>query len=296
MKTFQIDYHNIEVPDEEISICLGYFDGVHLGHQKLINEAIKNSSLKVALLTFNKPVSTLLNNNKSKEILTSLDDRFKLISRLGVDYYYVLHIDKDFLDLKAIDFVNMLKKMHVKNVFVGEDYRFGFNKEGNIEFLKRYFNVYAIALLEIDGKKVDSQNIISLLKEGNIKDANRLLNHHYLISGIIASGHQEGTKLGFKTANLKLNVNYVLPKLGVYKVIAYIEGFPKLAIANVGVHPSINKEKYPLVEVHIPNFDKDIYGKNISVEFLQFVREEKRFSNLEELKKQIAKDVQTLYK
>ncbi len=295
MKTYQLFLDKLEVPNEKIAICLGYFDGVHLAHKEIIKKALK-SKYKVALLTFDKPLSTLLNNNKSKEVLTSLNDRFRIISRLGIDYYYVLHVDANFVNLTKFDFIEILRKLNVQEIYVGEDYSFGKNKEGNNAFLKQYFKVYEVPLLKVNGEKISTQEIIALLKEGKIKKANSLLGQNYLVSGIVEKGMHNGEKFGFRTANLKLNDNYVIPKYGVYKVIAYVEGIPHLAVANVGVHPSINEIDKPIIEVHIPAFNEEIYEKNISVEFLDFLRPEIKFSSIEELIKQISNDVSSLSK
>ena len=126
MKTILLDYKKPTERFDALSICLGYFDGVHLGHQALIKYARKNAKHILGLLTFSKPISTLIDNGKSKEVLTSLDDRFKIISKLGVDYYFVTQVDKEFTKLSDLDFIEMLKKMNVKEIFVGKDFRYGF--------------------------------------------------------------------------------------------------------------------------------------------------------------------------
>jgi riboflavin kinase/FMN adenylyltransferase len=291
MKTIQISKDNLIAPSESLTICLGYFDGVHLGHKQIIHRAVREGEYDLGVLTFDVPVSSLLDNKKSKEVLTSLNDRFRIIDRLGVDYYFVLHIDKDFLEMEPLEFINILQKLNVKEVYVGEDYRFGKDRKGDINLLKKYFYTEVIKLLRYDGKKISSQDIIALLKEGKIDKANALLGQNYSISGTVVEGHHNGEKLGIRTANVKPAVNYVFPKFGVYKVIAYIEGIPHLAIANVGVHPTIIKEAEPLIEVHIPNYENEDYGKSIMVEFLEFVRPEKTFKDKEALVKQVKEDI-----
>ena len=148
--------------------------------------------------------------------------------------------------------------------------------------------------VKLDDKKVSTQRIVSMLKDGNVKSANKLLGHNYLISGSIIEGHHNGEKFGIRTANVKMATNYVIPKLGVYKIIAYIDGLPHKAIANVGVHPTIDKEDFPLLEVHIPEYSSIDYSKSIMVEFLDFVREEKVFKSTDELIAQIKKDITLL--
>ena len=294
MKTIQISKENLISPSNALTMCLGYFDGVHLGHRQIIHKAVREGDYDLGVLTFDVPVSSLLENNKSKEVLTSLTDRFRVIDRLGIDYYFILHIDKDFLNMDAIEFIELLKKLNVKEIYVGEDYRFGKDRKGDINLLKKHFDVEVIKLLRYDGKKISSQEIIALLKEGKLEKSNALLGQNYSISGTVVEGRHNGEKLGIRTANVKPSINYVLPRFGVYKVIAYIEGVPHLAIANVGVHPTIVKEEEPLIEVHIPGYQNEDYGKAIMVEFLEFIRPEKTFKNKEELVNQVKSDIKKI--
>ena len=290
MKTILLDYKNVSANVENLSICLGFFDGVHLGHQKLIKEARKHTKGTLGLLTFDNAVSTFLDNDKSRRVLTSLDDRFKIISKLGVDFYYVLHIDKDFLSLSAIDFVELLKKLNVKEVYVGSDYVFGRNRSGNIELLKKHFKTNVIDLVNEDNKKISTQEIVTLLENGEVERANKLLGHNYVMSGSVAKGKGIGRIIGFPTMNINLAANYVYPKYGVYKTIAYVSNVPHVGITNVGINPTIGGSNIT-VETHLPHFEKEVYGETIYLEFLDFIRPEIRFKSLAELKAQIEEDV-----
>lgn len=290
MKTVLLDYKNLKANTNELAICLGFFDGVHLGHKKLIEEARKSYKGILGVLTFDKSVSSFIKNNKSERVLTSLDDRFKIISKLGVDFYYVLHIDKDFLSLSAEDFIDLLKKMNVKEVFVGSDYSFGKNRSGNHSLLAKHFKTTVVELLNDKNEKISTQEIIGLIESGEIKEANRLLGHNYMVCGSVAKGKGIGHKIGFPTMNIKLATNYVYPRFGVYKTIAYISNVPHVGIANVGVNPTVNGKDVS-IEVHLPKYDKSVYNESISLEFLEFVRPEMKFDSLDELKAQITKDV-----
>lgn len=294
MKTILVDYKKPTSRFENLSLCLGYFDGVHLGHQTLIRYARKNAKYTLGLLTFNKPISTLVDNGKNKEVLTSLDDRFKIISKFGIDYYFVLQIDKNFVKLSDIEFIEILKKMNVKEIFVGKDFRYGKNAQGTIYTLQDYFDVKVIDIENVDGEKVSTQTIGRLIENGKINKANDLLGHNYNLVGTIVHGNHIGTSLGFPTINLKLSDNYLLPKFGVYKTICYIDNVPHVSITNVGVKPTVGSKNTPNVEVHLINFDKQIYGDVVNLEFLDFVREEKKFDSFEELKTQIQKDIKSL--
>ena len=295
MKTILLDYKRPTERFDELSICLGYFDGVHLGHQALIKYARKYAKYTLGLLTFSKPISTIVDNGKNTRVLTSLDDRFKIISKLGVDYYFVTQIDKAFTELSDLDFIEMLRKMHVKEIFVGKDFRYGAKAKGTISTLKDYFDVYDIEIKEVDGQKISTQEIEKLIEEGKIENANDLLGHNYCITGSLVSGKQIGTRIGFPTLNLKLSDNYVLPKYGVYKTICYVDNVPHIAISNVGVKPTIGEGFDPGIEIHLKDFKGEIKGDVINVEFLKFIRPEMKFSSLEELKSQIAKDIKEVF-
>ena len=295
MKVVHIYYNNISAKVDDLSLILGYFDGVHLGHQELIKRARKYAKHPLAILTFDKPVASFINNGKNSEILTSLDDRFRIISKFGVDYYYLFHIDKDSLNLSDVDFIEILKKLNVREVFIGEDFRFGKGRKGTPDTLKDYFDVDVSKLLEINGEKVSSQNIKNLLEVGKIDEANSLLGHNYQVSGTIVSGKKIGRLIGFPTLNMKLSDNYVLPRYGVYKTIAYIDGIPHLSIANVGVNPTIDAGDIPTIEVHLKEYEDGDYS-SLSLEFLEFVRPEIKFNSLDELKSQIESDVKKVFK
>ena len=295
MIVVHIYYNNISAKVDDLSLILGYFDGVHLGHQELIKRARKYAKHPLAILTFDKPVASFINNGKNSEVLTSLDDRFRIISKFGVDYYYLFHIDKDFLNLSDVDFIEILKKLNVREVFIGEDFRFGKGRKGSPDTLKDYFDVDVSKLLEINNEKVSSQNIQNLLEVGKIDEANSLLGHNYQVSGTIVSGKKIGRLIGFPTLNIKLSDNYVLPRYGVYKTIAYIDGIPHLSIANVGVNPTIDAGDIPTIEVHLKEYEDCDYS-SLSLEFLEFVRPEIKFNSLDELKSQIESDVKKVFK
>lgn len=295
MKTVLVDYRKPTSRFEELSICLGYFDGVHLGHQALIKYARKNAKYTLGLLTFNQPISTLVENGKNKEVLTSLDDRFKIISKLGVDFYFVLQIDKEFVKLSDLEFIEMLKKMNVKEIFVGKDFRYGAKAAGTIYTLQDYFDVKVIDIENVDGEKVSTQEIGNLILNGEIIKANNLLGHNYNVVGTIVHGEHIGSSIGFPTINLKLSDNYILPKFGVYKTICYLDNVPHVAIANVGVKPTVGNNFEAGIEVHLKDFKGDIYGDVVNLEFLKFIRPEMKFSSIEELKAQIAKDVKEVF-
>lgn len=295
MKQIEIDLERdfeIEIK-KPISICLGNFDGVHLGHQKLINTAIANSALDVGVITFSEPLGNYLPKQKNREVLTSLDDRKRLLNKLDVDYYFILKTNKTLFDLSPLDFIEkVLKKLNVKDIYVGSDYRFGKDAKGNPALLRKYFNVHLVPLLKINDQKVSSQNIIKLIKNGDIKLANKLLGYHYQMKGLITKGNHLGTEIGFPTDNLVSETPYVLPLFGVYQTITYISGIPHFSMTNVGVHPTVGAAKVPTIESHIIFYhESEDYGKTIYIEFLDFERRERKFNSIQELRLQLIADV-----
>lgn len=295
MKTILIDLNNIQPFERKISLCLGNFDGVHRGHQKVILNALAKSDDEVAVLTFDAPLGNLIDGRKAKQVLTSLDDRFRLIQRLGASYLLILHLDKNLLEMAAEEFIErVLMKLNIAAIFVGEDFHFGRKQSGDVNLLKKYFIVHSLPLFKFEGEKISTSHIVSLLKEGNIVRTNELLGHNYQMSGIVSEGLHNGKTIGFPTANLKLSAPYVIPKFGVYKTICYLDGFPHLALTNIGLHPTIQQLDRPSIEVHILNYESEDYGKTMYLEFLDFVRPEKHFSSIGELRNQIAVDIASI--
>lgn len=273
------------------SLLLGYFDGVHLGHQELIKKA-KSLTKKTGVLLFDKNLASLLpNTGKSLKELTSLEDKLDLFERFGIDSAYIIHTNLSFLSLSKEEFVQkVLQKISPSYLVVGEDYSFGRGKEGKVEYLKNFFHVSVCPLLEDRYGKISSRTIVSFLEEGKIKEANSELGYLYSLKGKVVPGLRNGRKISFPTANLEENDSYVIPKRGVYAGYTWVENKKYPSIINIGNNPTIGLLHHDLIESHLLSFEQDIYGKVIKIEFLDFLREEKKFSSLEELKEQLKKD------
>ena len=290
MQIFNINerFTNIPKLKTPISLCLGYFDGVHIAHQKLINAALINSDNQVGIITFAK-------NIKNRKNLTSLENRLNLFKSLKVDYVFVLPFSKLVKSLSHVKFKELFfDQLNIKTLYAGNDFTFGKDKKGDIKYLKKYFDVCAVKFVKHENKKISSYEIAHLIEEGNIALANHLLGRNYEIKGKVIKGYQMGRKLEYPTANIKINSEYIVPRYGVYKVITYVLGIPRLGIANVGVHPTVNKLSTPILEVYIPSLNKNIYNREIYISFIKFIRPEKKFKSLMELKKQINKDLKEL--
>ncbi len=273
------------------ALCLGTFDGMHKGHQALFAKAREITEGEVGVLLFDGNPADLLQNGKSHVILTSVDDKLKLLASYHVDAAYLVHIDKDFFSLNPNEFVTqILLKLHPSCLVVGADYSYGAKAAGTIAELKKDFTVFSVSLLKEGASKISTQGIIKELEAGHVEKANLELGRPYEIKGLVGHGLGNGRKLGFPTANLVMSERYALPKDGVYVGVAYSRGFPYKALINVGSNPTIGVLKNPVVESYLQGLGHDIYGETLYVSFLKHLREETKFSSFGELKKQIEKD------
>ena len=281
---------NIPYIEEGIALTLGYFDGLHIGHLSLINEA-KNSRRKSALLSFNMDGITLKRNT----LLTTLNDREDILEKLGVDYFLVLNFSKEVMQLSPQEFVEkILRKLNVKEVIIGHDYTFGYKKSGNKDYLiyynHRFFDVCLVPDIIRNGKKISTTYLLEELSNGNISLVNEFLTRNYKVKGRVVKGLNNGKTISYPTANIELSDPYALPKKGVYFTYTIVDGIRYKSMTNIGNHPTISPLSENIIETHIFDFSEDIYDKEIEIEFVEFLREEKKFSSLEELKEQLKKD------
>lgn len=267
----------------KLNLCLGYFDGIHIGHLALINEALKSDG-DVAILTFDLPPKAVLSGHVKGCSLTSLYDKSLVLDSLGVKKIFYLVFDEELAKISKEDFIEqVLLKLKPSKLFIGDDYSFGHLALGHADDLKPYFTTFVMPVIEQEGHKVSSSTIVDLIKEGEVTLAKELLGRYYQITGIVIAGNQIGRTIGFPTANLSLGYPYVLPLEGVYLGRIDIYGEKYFGIVSVSTHPSIMELKEPIIEVNIDHYDGDLYGKEISVEFLEFVNVIQKFNSLEEL-------------
>lgn len=290
MKIFQFDYLHTPTNIEDTTLCLGFFDGVHIGHQSMI-ELAKKEGYKVSVLTFDESPAFVLGRIKENHYLTSVSDKAEILENIGVDYLYIMTFNKEVADLTKDQFIDyVIAKIKPKKIFCGEDYSFGVRGEGNGLYLSLYYDVEIIPTLTRDGNKVSARDISKMVEQGNIDKVNQLLGRPYRINGLVVEGKHNGKKIDFPTANLKLDYPYAFPKTGVYFGYAYVDELKYKAIISVGTHPTIMQLTKPIIEVHIIDFDGMIYGKDIFVEIIKYHRDEKSFDSLESLKRQLTRD------
>ncbi len=290
MKIFQFDYQHTPINIEKTALCLGFFDGVHLGHQSIIQKA-KNEGYKVSVLTFDEAPAYVLGRIKENHYLTSVSDKAEILESLGVDYLYIMDFNREASMLTKDEFINkVIRPLNPIKLFCGEDYSFGIRGEGDPFYLSLMFDIEVVETTLDNGKKVSARDISKLIEKGDIETANRLLGRPFRLNGLVVEGKHNGQKIDFPTANLKLDYPYAFPKSGVYFGYAYVDDIKYKGIVAVGTHPTIMALSKPIIEVHIIDFDGIIYGKDIFVELLIYQRDIKTFDSLEELKEQLKRD------
>jgi len=292
---------NIQKKHKGSIILIGNFDGLHLGHRKLFELAKlykKKHHLKIGVVNFN-PMPKMFFNKKLKNFrLSNIEQKIKLLNSLNVDFLITKKFDKKFSKIKAIYFITQIlnKKLSSKFIFVSNNFRFGNKREGNVNLLKKYEKLFNYKVIKpeplIKNKKTVSSSLIrNFLEKGFLNKANYLLNRNWTIEGVVKKGRQLGKKIGFPTCNIDIQ-DYVIAKPGVYAVKVLRKNNNKYlrGIANLGYRPTFNQKKI-LLEVHLFNFSGNLYNKLLSVEFLKFIRREKKFNNVNQLRSQIKKDL-----
>tara|TARA_B110001452_G_scaffold200193_1_gene170195 strand:+ start:207 stop:1139 length:933 start_codon:yes stop_codon:yes gene_type:complete len=296
-------YNDFNIKDQHKGsiILIGNFDGLHLGHQKLFTLAKKYKkeySLKVGVLTFEPMPKMYFNPNIKNFRISNQLQKINLLSKFNVDFMITKKFNKKFSKTNSLDFIKkvLVKKLNAKFIFVSNNFRFGNKREGDVKQLIKYENNYDYSIINpkplFNKKKIVSSSLIrNYLEKGKLDKANKLLNRNWSVQGSVQKGKQLGKKIGFPTANIDIK-DSVLACPGVYAVKAKIQKSSKYikGIANLGYRPTFNEKKI-LLEVHLFNFSKNLYNKYLTVEFLKFIRKEKKFKNLEQLKKQIMNDL-----
>ena len=290
-------------PEEPIqnstSATIGNFDGVHIGHKKILSavkEEAKQQGLISCVITFHPHPQKVL-QNIDIPLLTPIRERLKLLENEGIDVVACYTFTKDIAKILAEDFVTdiLVGKLNLKHLIVGPDFSFGSKRQGNLELLNKMgaqygFDTEVVETETLDGEIVSSTSIRDLVREGNMLKAGRFLGYNFYIEGQVKEGERRGRQIGFPTANLDTDWD-ILPKVGVYATLAHVEGEALSSITNVGYRPTFGHNEL-LIETHIFDFSADIYKKRIKVEFVDRVRDEQKFDGPEALIEQIKKDVE----
>ncbi|MBE0423495.1 MAG: bifunctional riboflavin kinase/FAD synthetase [Lutibacter sp.] len=283
-------------------VTIGTFDGVHLGHKKVLSNLIstaKKSGSSSVLLTFFPHPRIVLDKNADIKLINTIDERIKLLEKTGLDILVIQEFTKDFAKKTALDFVKnvLVDHLQISNLIIGYDHRFGKDREGNFDQLTEYgkifgFDVTKISQQEIDHITISSTKIRKAIELGNIEEANRYLGYYFMLTGEVVKGKNLGEKIGFPTANLSIKETYkLLPKTGSYIVKSEIENQTVYGMMNIGYNPTV-KGKTQTIEIHFFDFNKDLYGKKIQIDVLKFLRDEQKFDSVSALKNQLLADKQ----
>ena len=283
--------------DEEISaLCIGGFDGVHLGHQELL-KFTKESSNIFQIITFDILPKKYFNNEH--KLLTTNNEKIELFKKYGPSNLVFINFEH-VLRFSPKTFCDMLKNnMKAKSIYVGNDFKFGADREGDVSYLIKYFgenSIHTIEDYDHNNEKISSTLIKSFLNDGQIEHANAALGYEYSLSGTVIKGDQRGSQIGFPTANMNVDNNIQIPKNGVYKVNVYINEILYEGIMNIGHKPTVSEDTRLSLEVHIFDFNDDIYDADLTVYFKKFIRDEIKFSSIDELIQQISKDIEEINK
>ena len=291
-------------------VTIGTFDGVHLGHQKILNK-LKNEANDIngesLLFTFYPhPRMVIFPESHNLKLIQTIDEKIESLREFGLDNLIIYPFTKEFSRLTAFEFVRdiLVDKLKVKKLVIGYDHQFGRNREGDIEFLRETANIFDFEVIEISAEEIDEVNVSSTkirnsIIDGNIARANEFMGKPFQVQGKVVQGKKLGREIGYPTINLQLNNEHkIMPLDGVYAVQVHISGSKHFGMMNIGINPTINdlykeKKKY---EVHLFDFDQNLYNENVIVLFRKFIREEKTFDNLDALKLQIQTDEKNIRK
>ncbi len=295
-------FNSLEEIDNDIEktvVALGNFDGVHKGHQQIISRTVKSAEAagyKSAVFTFSNHPKNLMKGDAAVKNILYPEEKAAIIEQLGIDYMFNIPFDESILTMEPVDFIDklLLEKFHMKQAYCGFNYHFGYKAKGDAELLmkegmKKGFGIHIQEPFEIDKKLVSSTLIRELIGEGKVDQCAKYMGRFYSIGGEVVVGNKLGRTIGFPTSNVMIDDTMVTPPNGVYVTYCTYNGVRYPSITNVGVKPTIGNY-HKNVETHIFNFDKELYGKQIRVEFLEKTRDERKFENVEALAKQITDD------
>ncbi len=296
-------FHGIENANilKPTVLTLGVFDGLHLGHQRIMQQVVdraKAVNAHATAITFDPHPRSVLHPESAPPLLQTLDQRLANLEVLGIEQAIVVPFTREFASQPAEDFLsNIIRdRLHAKEVYLGKGFAFGKGRGGNIELLREKSKELGFVADEVDevqirGQRISSSSIRKLLADGRVNLARRMLGRPYGVEGVIIRGNQRGHTIGFPTANLKPH-NRVIPRYGVYATATLIDGIWRKSITNIGVRPTFESDADASIESYIFDFDGDLYGDVLRVRFLHRIRDERKFNGIDELKAQIEKDTQ----
>ena len=288
---------------EKTYVTIGTFDGVHFGHQKIIEKLIdeaKKAGKKSVVLTFFPHPRMVLQKDVSLELINTIEERATLLEKTGLDYLIIHPFSKEFSRMTALEFVRdiLVNQLNISKLIIGYDHHFGKNREGNITQLTEYSHLYDFKVEEIPAQDIDDVSVSSTkirraLATGNLKTANNFLGYSFMLNGNVVNGKKLGGKIGYPTANIDIKESYkLIPKTGVYIVKSTIDEKTIFGMMNIGNRPTVNGN-HQTIEVHFFDFNQNLYDRNLTIELIYFLRDEEKFDSVEILIQQLKKDEKT---
>ena len=288
--------------EKESILTIGTFDGVHIGHNKILKRLIQDSkknNLSSLVMTFFPHPRMILNKSHEIKMIDSIDEKINLLEKTGLDNLIIHPFDNNFSKIRAKEFVEeiLVKKLKIKEIIIGYDHKFGKDREASVEDLKKFgkdymFTVKEIPAQEIDSIAISSTKIRNAILNGEIEKCNKFLGRNFILTGKVVYGDGLGKKIDFPTANIEIKETYkIIPKNGVYLVKTKINSNTYFGMMNIGIRPTVGGTNKSL-EIHFFNFKDNIYGKNVSIEIIKKIRDEEKFSSIDQLKIQLKKDEQ----
>ena len=288
--------------EKESILTIGTFDGVHIGHNKILKRLIQDSkknNLSSLVMTFFPHPRMILNKSHEIKMIDTIDEKINLLEKTGLDNLIIHPFDNNFSKIRAKEFVEeiLVKKLKIKEIIIGYDHKFGKDREASVEDLKKFgkdymFTVKEIPAQEIDSIAISSTKIRDAILNGEIEKCNKFLGRNFILTGKVVYGDGLGKKIDFPTANIEIKETYkIIPKNGVYLVKTKINSNTYFGMMNIGIRPTVGGTNKSL-EIHFFNFKDNIYGKNVSIEIIKKIRDEEKFSSIDQLKIQLKKDEQ----
>ena len=288
--------------EKESILTIGTFDGVHIGHNKILKRLIQDSkknNLSSLVMTFFPHPRMILNKSHEIKMIDTIDEKINLLEKTGLDNLIIHPFDNNFSKIRAKEFVEeiLVKKLKIKEIIIGYDHKFGKDREASVEDLKKFgkdymFTVKEIPAQEIDSIAISSTKIRNAILNGEIEKCNKFLGRNFILTGKVVYGDGLGKKIDFPTANIEIKETYkIIPKNSVYLVKTKINSNTYFGMMNIGIRPTVGGTNKSL-EIHFFNFKDNIYGKNVSIEIIKKIRDEKKFSSIDQLKIQLKKDEQ----
>ncbi|MFC4557167.1 riboflavin biosynthesis protein RibF [Virgibacillus kekensis] len=302
LRTIELTYPHSLIVDElpESVAAIGFFDGIHKGHQKVIGTAVseaKNRNMESMVITFHPHPSVVLKKDTTNvQYITPLREKQEVLQQLDVDRLYVITFNEELASLQPQEFIDhFIIGLKVKHLVAGFDFSFGHMGKGNMnviqEYTRGYFDYTTIDKVEMDDEKISSTRIRELLRDGNVEVVHKLLGRPLTTNGVVIEGAKRGREIGYPTANLKVNPDAFLPKVGVYAVKVHYKNELYEGMANLGYNPTFTPDrKDPSLEINIFDYNNDLYGEELKVEWHKYIRDEEKFNSVEELIRAIESD------